>query len=489
MGKKAVRQAIFLKKLYRPVLLLLVLPAIVFLRPFSATAAPAANTVFFNDLQGHWAGNRITKLAALDAIKGYPDLTFRPDQQISRLETLVLFIRSAGFDAEAEQLAKARSSSSRPAGAKADLLSTPGAPWGQQYLDLAVDKGFLRFDSEDNYDFNAPATRLEAARLLAHVLYLQPPLPAPGDKADKDQKTTLGFAIDQAFTDEVQVPPEDRACLRALAAAVVMSGYPDGSFRPLDCLTRAEATVILSGLADRGWIKMAEGRCYTGLISSINASKGVGELELITPAGAQKFKVAQDAYCCGDGGERSLEQAAGWRAEIILNKSKQVLWVNLLQRKETAGAVETIRGSVKSLALGKENLLVLCDLNCEDRLLPLSWEAMLYKKDALQSFASLKPDTFLDVHINNGQIKKATLLDVKSISGKIESFDGRRLYLEGKSSGNKPRWFNYYDRARVVDKEGFSRGGAQIGDKVMITYLDPYPEEIDDEIPLETKVQ
>lgn len=491
MDKKAARQIIFFKTRRLPVLFLLALPAIVFLRPFFvAAAAPAANTVFFNDLQGHWARSHITRLAALDAVKGHPDHTFKPDQQISRLETLALFMRSGGFDAESEQLAKARSSSGRPvAGARADLSATPRAPWGQQYLDLAVDKGFLRFDNADIYDFDAPATRLEAARLLAHVLYLLPPLPAPGGEADGNVETAAGFSIDKAFTDEAQAPPGDRACLRALAAAGVMSGYPDGSFRPLDCLTRAEAAVIISGLADRGWIKMAEGRRYIGLISRINTPKGVGELELITPAGAQKFKVAQDVYCCGDGGERSLEQAAGWRAEIILDKSKQVLWVNLLQRKETALATETIRGSVKSLALGKENLLALSDLNCKDRLLPLSWEAALYKNDVLQSFTSLKPGAFLDVHLANGQIKKATVLEVKNISGKIERFDGRRLYLEAKSSGNKPGWFNYYDRARVVDKEGFSRGNAQAGDKVQISYLDPYPGEIDDEIPLEIKVQ
>ncbi|MEG3072501.1 MAG: hypothetical protein RQM92_18205 [Candidatus Syntrophopropionicum ammoniitolerans] len=50
------------------------------------------------------------------------------------------------------------------------------------------------------------------------------------------------------------------------------------------------------------------------------------------------------------------------------------------------------------------------------------------------------------------------MLEVKSISGQVERFDGRRLYLKGKASANKPGWFNYYDRARVVDREGFSRG-------------------------------
>ncbi len=483
MFKKVVQPIIFLRIRPLPILFLLALSAIIFLRPLPAAADPAANSVFFRDLQGHWAGSHITRLASLDAVKGYPDQTFKPEQQISRLETLVLFMRSTGFEAEAKQLTRAGSSSGRPAVNAGEAPSAiPRVSWGQEYLDLAVDKGFLQFDSTNNHDFNAPATRLEAAQLLAHMLYLQPPLPASGKKVD-------GFIIDQVFTDEAQVPPGDRTCLRVLAAAGIMSGYPDGSFRPQNFLTRAEATTIISGLVDQGWIKISEGKRYVGLVSGINTTRGVREIELITPAQVQKLKVAQDVYCCGDSGELPLEQAVGRRAEVILDKSKKVLWVNTLQPRGNSLDTEAIRGSVKLVALGKENLLVLSDLNCKDRLLPVSWEAVLYKKDALQSFTSLKPGVFLDVQISGGQVKKATVLEVKSISGQIEKLDGRRLYLKGKASANKSGWFNYYDRARVVDREGFSRGEAQVGDRVQITYLDPYPGEIDDEIPLEIKVQ
>lgn len=79
--------------------------AIIFGWPSSA--APAANTVFFSDLQGHWALSHIIRLAALDAAKGNPDHTFKPEQRISQLETMALFMKSGGFDAEAEQLARA----------------------------------------------------------------------------------------------------------------------------------------------------------------------------------------------------------------------------------------------------------------------------------------------------------------------------------------------------------------------------------------------
>ena len=57
--------------------------------------------------------------------------------------------------------------------------------------------------------------------------------------------------------------------------------------------------------------------------------------------------------------------------------------------------------------------------------------------------------------------------------------------MENKGSkSNKPTWFNYWDRARIIEKDGRSDHVLR-GDKVKITYLDPDPEGIDDEIPLE----
>lgn len=471
-------------------LFFLILQAVIFWRPCPTLAAPASNTVFLTDLQGHWARSHITRLAALDAVKGNPDHTFKPDQQISRLETVVLLMRAGGFTAEAEQLTRVRSSSTGSAAGAKTLPSTPRVPWGQHFLDLAVAKGFLWIDSAEDFDFDAPATRLEAARLLAHALYLLPPSPASGGETGENERIiTAGFAADRSFTDENLVQPGDRACLKALAAAGIMSGYPDGTFRPLDYLTRAEMTVILSGLVERGWIKIADGRRFTGYISRISTLKGTRELELITPTGAQKFKAAQSVYCYKAGEEQPFEQAAGWRGEVILDKSKQVLWVNLFERKDSAQNPERIRGSVKSVALGKESLLVLSDMNCKDRILFLAWDAVAVKKDALQKFASLKPGTFVDVEMALEQVRKVTILEVKNVSGQVEKLDDRRLYLKGGLSGNKPGWFNYYDRARVVNKDGVGRGDVQVGGKVQITYLDPFPGEIDDEIPLEIKVQ
>jgi hypothetical protein len=62
---------------------------------------------------------------------------------------------------------------------------------------------------------------------------------------------------------------------------------------------------------------------------------------------------------------------------------------------------------------------------------------------------------------------------------------GRRLRLESDPTNSRPGWLNHWDMARIVDNEGKQISNVLVGDKVKITFLDPYPDEIDDEIPLE----
>ena len=122
--------------------------------------------------------------------------------------------------------------------------------------------------------------------------------------------------------------------------------------------------------------------------------------------------------------------------------------------------------------------------------MPLSWGALIDSegKARVRDFTKLKPGTFVDVQMAEEKVQKVTVLDTKTITGTIHSLIGRRLNLVSKGSGgksDKPEWFNHWDRARMVDKDGRSIGGVVRGDAIKVTYLDPFPGEIDDEIPLE----
>jgi len=455
-----------------------------------ARAASAQDVILFTDLQDHWARSHVMRMGALEVVKGYPDHTYKPDQLVNRLETVVLIIRSGGFVKEAEGLATSRGKSNGSgSAANSNSAPTPRVSWGQSYLDLAVEKGFLSLVNPDDFNAADHATRLEVAKLLARALYLVPPsFKSETALGGKDSLPGVGLASVKAFSDETPLHPDDLACIRAVAVAGVMSGYPDGTFRPGEPLTRAELAVILSRLVDRGWVKIPTGRRLTGWISSIDSKKGSQEIAFTSLSGVQKLKVAKVVQCYQAEEERPLEQAANYRCEVILDGSRQASWINLLEQKSSAAKFEKVRGSVKMVALGEDNLLVLNDMNYQDLVLPLAWDAVVGGVKTAQGFKSLKPGSFVDVEMDQGQVKKVIILEVKTVSGKVDNFMRGRLYLKGGLSGNKPGWFNYYDRARMVNKDGVRKGYVSIGDQVRITYLDPFPSEIDDEIALEIKV-
>lgn len=466
-----------------------------------ALAALQQGAVSFSDIPGHWAQSEVMRLATLELVKGYPDRTYRPDQLVDRLETVVLIIRAGGFADEAEKRnpgkAKVAGTGAKtgkaPGASENKPVATPRVPWGQAYLDLAVEKGFLLLDNPEEFDYAGPATRLEVARLLARALYLVSPGATAGPQlSEKNGSFADGAADVKPFSDEATVPPEDQVFIRAVAAAGVMTGYPDGTFRPGQYLTRADMAVILSRLIDRGWVKATAGRRLAGWISRVETQKGRREVELTSLTGTQKLQVPDYARCYRDGKEWPLEQALNFRCEVITDGRRQAVWINLLEQRDSRTgldktSLEKIRGSVKSVALGEDNLLVLSDMNCENRALLLAWDAVVEGKNARQGFKSLKPGDFVDVELARGQVYKTVILDVKTISGTVARLDGRRLYLKEGSSGNRPGWFNCWDWARIVDKNGIRKGSVSAGDQVKITYLDPFPGEIDDEVVLEIK--
>lgn len=458
---------------------------------FPAQAAKVdKNTVLFEDVHSHWAESSITRLSALELVKGYPDHTFKPDQLVSRLETVVLIIRSGGFTTEAEQkVAKNIKKTDTQSKSSVETKQKPKVPWGQSYVDLAVDKGFLALDAPEGYDYDGPVTRLEVAALLARAMYLVPPSQGTGTvSADNNLSEGTGSAPLKVFSDQDRLTPAAQAIITAVINDGIMSGYPDGTFRPQESLTRAEIAVILSRLVDRGWVKIPDGRRLAGWIESIDKKKDHRELDFATLTGKQKLQVANNVLCYQAGEEKSLEQAANFRCEAILNGNGQVCWIDLLEQKDDGTETEKITGTVKMVALGENNLIVICDMFDKDLILPLAWDAVLNGNNTTKGFNSLKQGDFVDVVLAKGQVKEVTLLNVKTLTGKVDRIDKGRLYLTGELTKNKPGWFNHYDRARIVDKDGFLQDEILVGKQVKITYMDPLPKEIDDEIILEIKV-
>ncbi|MDD2372467.1 MAG: S-layer homology domain-containing protein [Syntrophomonadaceae bacterium] len=427
------------------------------------TSLQPVNAALFPDLEGHWAHEPVCRASVVDLIKGYPDGNFRPEQSLSEMEALVLFMRAAGYNLD-------KSKSSRVKSLPVTKVTTPQVSWGQNYLDQAaadnlIDKSWLA-------DFNGdhPITRARTAGLLCRLLKLP-------------ESDTAGVTL---FTDLNKAAPEYRTSIVAVARAGIINGFADGSFRPGEGLKRGEAAALLDNMIKDNWLQSVSDRQVEGWIPRIDFKPNPPEIELQTLQGSKKYKLSPEVKCFKNGKECPYQQILHWRVIIHLDSKKQAVCITLLE-KRAAAKENKIRGTIRAVALGQDSFLTMVDLNGKEQILPLSWGAELDSggKNKTKGFQALKPGTFIDAYLSGDEVMRVAVLTTKSLSGNVNSVTGKRLELENKGSkGNQPTWFNYWDRARIINKDG--RNDYVIrGDKVKITYLDPDPEGIDDEIPLE----
>lgn len=176
---------------------------------------PTAVAQPLNDIQGHWAEGYIRQLATASVIGGYPDGSFRPQANMTReefIKCLVQVLKISGYGQ-----------------VQPSYLDVDSNAWSYPAIETAVAAGILKPEESVNGMLRAgePIPRAEVATLIVRALKI--PV----------QSTIAGY------DDGVNIPASLRGYIRASKDHGLMSGYPDGTFRPWNPVTRAEASVIL----------------------------------------------------------------------------------------------------------------------------------------------------------------------------------------------------------------------------------------------------
>ncbi|HHT46590.1 MAG TPA: S-layer homology domain-containing protein, partial [Firmicutes bacterium] len=174
-----------------------------------------------SDIEGHWAEQQIVEWQEKGLAGGYPDGTFRPDDPVSRAEFVVFVNRAFEIPAVSDG---------------AVFSDVPETSWFYKAVSSAVEAGIVSGYPDGTFRPQDTITRQEAAVVLFRLL-------APG-AGDAGTYKDSGVISDWA-----------EGAVKAISAAGIMSGYPDGTFRPQNSITRAETIVTLErGLA----LKVAE---------------------------------------------------------------------------------------------------------------------------------------------------------------------------------------------------------------------------------------
>lgn len=176
-------------------------------------SVPASSAgAVLSDVEGHWAQDTIQNMVSEGIIGGYPDGSFKPNNNITRAEFATLLVKA--FDLA-------------PGSGK--VFGDTADHWAKDAISTANYHGLVSGYSDTAFGPDDPVTREQIAAMIVGA-------------------TKVELTGGKSFADSSQISAWARQSVDKAAAAGLIAGYADGTFKPKANATRAEASVIL----DRG---------------------------------------------------------------------------------------------------------------------------------------------------------------------------------------------------------------------------------------------
>ncbi len=180
------------------------------------TAVTPSFAASFSDIDNHWAKSYIETVSNYNAVSGYPDGTFKPYDNIKRIEFISIIVNSQSFDVRS----RAR-----------------GEYWGEPLIEAAIENDLIESNEYGNMDestFNKNISREEMASIIVNA-YIE-----SGGSIDPLVLNEAGSRLSDVGT----VSPGYTKNAIASVALNFISGYPDGTFAPKQNANRAEAAIL-----------------------------------------------------------------------------------------------------------------------------------------------------------------------------------------------------------------------------------------------------
>lgn len=284
-----------------------------------------------NDYENNWAKAEIESIKSKGIIVGYPDGTFRPNNNITKAEFYKIINKTMGFINESE------------------VNFSDVIPEMWYYNDVAKGIEAKYIIPTGLLNANKNISRAEVAKILGIVFEIE------GDELEASK-----------FTDYESIPEDLKPVIGGLRKNGYINGYPDGSFRVNSEITRAEVVKMIHNIS--GEIvnqksiveKNAEKNMIvnTSDVSLKNIEVG-GNLYLTEGIGEgnsylENVKVKNMTVISG-GGSNSIEIKNSELNSLLVNKKYSSVMLVLLNTKmESVKAINQAKLHLKSESFIKE---------------------------------------------------------------------------------------------------------------------------------------
>ncbi len=168
----------------------------------------------FKDLADYeWAKSAIEYLQDKNIISGTAENIFSPSDTVKREEFVKMLVLIMG---------------KYNANASADFADVPSGHWSESYIASAVEAGLVQGIDSESFGLGYEISREDACVLLYRAL------------AEKTSENSP-----KEFTDADEISDYAKEAVDLMSALGIISGMDDGSFKPADAMTRAQAAKLL----------------------------------------------------------------------------------------------------------------------------------------------------------------------------------------------------------------------------------------------------
>ena len=171
--------------------------------------------------QVEWAASAINELYNKGIVNGKADGVYAPMNNITRAEIVKMLVMAFNeYDKNATTEFY-------------DLQNH----WAQSYVASAYNKGYVVGRSTDEFGANDYITRQDTAVILYRMMQV-------------NDKTVAVENITKSFSDHNDISDYAVRGVEMLSEYGIINGFSDGSFKPKNLLTRAEAAVLIKNFLD-----------------------------------------------------------------------------------------------------------------------------------------------------------------------------------------------------------------------------------------------
>lgn len=269
-----------------------------------------------------WARLAIDRMYARGIFTGYPGNIFKPKNNVTHLEAIIMALRVMGWEEEAKR-------------AKVDDdIKKINLSWNDAYyyVALAVEKGLIKPEELRGFNPNGPAKRYEVARYIVRALDME-------GEAKKYMKEKL------PFKDANAIPKDAVGYVYVMVDLGLMKGDDNNRFKPNDPITRAEMAVMLNRLDES--LGQEDENKLIGTIRDIDLEDLT--ITIQNSSGTKTYDLLEKTPVYVNGRYRSLEDlTAGDKVELFLDEDEFVIFIQVIEK--TKKAIISAKGLVAEVS-------------------------------------------------------------------------------------------------------------------------------------------